>query len=182
MRLDAAQRGRNPDRQDRDDRVRRARPPPGHAQSARSHANAGRLLQRLGGGRRRPDGAAHARHADRRLGDPPGLLLRRVRLQADMGIDQRRGREAVLGNARHHRLVRARHRRHRAAGEDLRDIERRGTGAHGPQARVLRDALLGSRDRRRTDRIPQHTRQAACCGRVGDRARVRRRILERSTT
>ena len=47
-------------------------------------AHAGRLVVRLGrGGRRRPC-AARLRHADRRLGDPAGGLLRRDRLQAEL--------------------------------------------------------------------------------------------------
>ena len=43
----------------------------------------GRLVERLGGGGRRRHGAGRDRLADQRLGDPPGGVLRRCRLQAD---------------------------------------------------------------------------------------------------
>ena len=50
-------------------------------------AHAGRLVERLGGRGRRRHGAARARQPDQRLGDPPGRLLRRLRLQADARPD-----------------------------------------------------------------------------------------------
>ena len=53
------------------------------AQPASSGAHAGRLVERLGGGGGRWDGAARHRLADQRLGRPAGRLLRRLRLQAD---------------------------------------------------------------------------------------------------
>ncbi len=46
--------------------------------------HAGRLLVGLRRGRRGRPCAARLRHADRRLGDPAGSLLRRDRLQADL--------------------------------------------------------------------------------------------------
>ena len=69
--------------QDGDDRIRQ---PPSRAdhQPAQSRAYAGRLVVGLGRRRRRRPCAARVRHADRRLGDPAGGLLRRDRLQADL--------------------------------------------------------------------------------------------------
>ena len=59
-----------------------------------------RLLQRLGrrGGRR--DGAARGGQPDQRLGDPPGLVLRRVRLQAHPRPDPAHRRARDLRHAR----------------------------------------------------------------------------------
>ena len=51
-------------------------------QSARSRTHAGRLVFGLGGGGRGRHGAARDRLADQRLGDPAGVLLRRLWLQA----------------------------------------------------------------------------------------------------
>ena len=53
---------------------------------AQPHAFAGRLVERLGCRGRRFHGAAGDRHANRRLGDPPGRLLRRRRVQASYGL------------------------------------------------------------------------------------------------
>ena len=79
----AAARGRRGDhRQDGDHRVRLF-PPRRDPQSARSRAHARRLVVRLGSGGRRRHGAAGDRLADQRLGDPPGVVLRRLRRQAD---------------------------------------------------------------------------------------------------
>ena len=69
--------------QDRDLRIRR-HGAAGNHQSAQSRAYAGRLVERLGGSGRRRHGAGGARHPDRRLGAPPELLLRDLRLQADL--------------------------------------------------------------------------------------------------
>ena len=79
---------RGGDGQDRHHRVRLlpARP---HAQPAQPGAHAGRLVQRLGRGRGRLHGAAGPGHADRRLDHPAGRLLRRGRLQAQLGPRRR---------------------------------------------------------------------------------------------
>ena len=63
----AAPRRRGDARQDRDLRIRR-HGAAGNHQSAQSRAYAGRLVERFGGGGRRPHGAGGARHPDRRLG------------------------------------------------------------------------------------------------------------------
>ena len=87
-----------PARQDGDHRVRLL-----HAgqdpQPARPRAHAGRLLERLGGGRGRGDGAFGDRQPDQRLGDPPGLVLRRGRLQAELRPDPAHRRADHLGHA-----------------------------------------------------------------------------------
>ena len=72
----AARAGRRAARQDGHDRVRRL-PAAADGQPARSRADAGRLLQRLGRRGRGRDGPARLRHADRRVGDPPRVVLRR---------------------------------------------------------------------------------------------------------
>ena len=111
--------------------------PPADHQSAQSGAYAGRLVERLGRGGGRPHGAGRARHPDRRLGAAAGLLLRRLRLQADLQHVQQSRREAGGGKHRHHRLARALARRHRAA-------HRR--AAHAGAAAAAHDEL-GAADR-----------------------------------
>ena len=75
----------------------------------------GGLQQRLGGGRRGRDGAGRARHADARLGDPAGGVLRRGRLPPDLRPGAG-GRDApALAVVGHGRLV---HRRRRLRGPD----------------------------------------------------------------
>ena len=54
------------------------------AQSVRSVAHAGRLVERLGRRGRRLHGAARDRHADHRLDDAARVVLRRVRLPPDV--------------------------------------------------------------------------------------------------
>ena len=82
LRRGAARGGRRHPRQDRDHRAGDA-----HAlrdaQPAQPRAHARRLLLRLGGRGRRRHGAGGARHADRRLGHPPGSVLRHLWFQAD---------------------------------------------------------------------------------------------------
>ena len=67
----------------------------------------GRLLERLGRGRRRRHGAGRDRLADQRLGDPPGRLLRRGRLQADARPHPAHRRADAVARARSCRRVRA---------------------------------------------------------------------------
>ena len=79
---DAARRGRRHHGQDRDDGVRHE-PSRQDAQPAQPGPHAGRLLQRFGGGGRRGHGAARPRQPDDGIDHPPGVVLRRLRLQAD---------------------------------------------------------------------------------------------------
>ena len=98
LRRAGARRRRDRARQDRHDRIRLL-----HAgqdrQPAQPGAHARRLVERLGrrGGRRH--GAARLRHADRRLGDPPGRVLRRRRLQAELRHDPARRRQDAVPTA-----------------------------------------------------------------------------------
>ena len=111
--------GRRADRgQDRHGRVRHVRAGPDR-QSARPRAHARRLKQRLGCGRRRRPGAARARHADDRVGDQAGRVLRRARLPADSRAHTRpmassRSRRAWMSSAASRRKWRAGTRRRRA--------------------------------------------------------------------
>ena len=102
----AARRRRRDHGQDRDHRIRLL-PSRQDPQSARSGAHAGRLVERLGGGGRRLHGAGRDRLADQRLGDPPGGVLRRGRLQADARPDPAHRRAAAVARARPCRRVRA---------------------------------------------------------------------------
>jgi hypothetical protein len=60
---------------------------PGKTRNPHDPAHAGRVVVGLGGGGGRGHGAAGARHADQRLGDPAGRVLRRGRLQAQLRAD-----------------------------------------------------------------------------------------------
>ena len=75
QRARAARRRRGDPRQDGDDRVRRVRAAR-HAQSVEHRAHAGRLVERLGGRRRRRHRQRGARHPGDRLDHPAGELLR----------------------------------------------------------------------------------------------------------
>ncbi len=69
---------------------------PGRTANPRhSGAYARRLVERLGGGRRRRHGAARARHPDGGVGDPPGGLLRLRRLQAELWPHKSRRHQAA---------------------------------------------------------------------------------------
>ncbi len=86
-----AARGRRGDHgQDGDDGVRDAGARQ-DAQSAQPGAHAGRLVERLGGGGGGRHGAARARQPDRRVDDPAGVVLRRLRPQADARADPASG-------------------------------------------------------------------------------------------
>ena len=50
-------------------------------------------------------GPARDRHPDGRLGDPPGRVLRRHRLQAELRPDRARRRQGAFGQPRHRRRV-----------------------------------------------------------------------------
>ena len=102
----AARRGRGDPGQDRDHRACRLSPGQ-DAQPARPRTHARRLLVGLGGGGGSGHGAARGRLADQRLGDPPGELLRRVRLQALARPDLALWRARPVTAARPHRRVRA---------------------------------------------------------------------------
>ena len=104
---DAPQAGglRDP-RQDGHHRIRQ-QPSVADAQSAQRCAYARWLIQRLGRRGRRLHGAARARHADRRLGDPARRVLRRLCDQAELRRDQSRGHQVPRRVARHHRHLRA---------------------------------------------------------------------------
>ncbi len=101
-------------RQDRHLRIRR-HDAERHHQSAQPRAHARRLVERIGRGGRRLHGAGGIRHADRRLGAAARLLLRRVRLQADLRRVQPPRRLSGGREPRHDRADRALDRRHRAS-------------------------------------------------------------------
>ena len=70
-------------------------------------AHARRLVQRVGCGSRRRNGAARRRHADRRVGDPSRLLLRRGRVQAHVRSGPAPRRPSAGDAARYGRRLRA---------------------------------------------------------------------------
>ncbi len=118
VRCRPAQRRRRHHRQDGNDRAGVAHPGE-DAQSAQSRAHPGRLLGRLGRRRRRPHGAGGARQPDGRLDHPPGVVLRRLRLQADARPRAAFRRSDAVPHARYRRRLRplgggsgARHRLH----------------------------------------------------------------------
>ena len=80
---------------------------PGRPAIRTTRAHARRLVVGLGGCGRGPHGAARARHADQRVGDPAGRVLRRVRRQAEPRVDVARRRPAAVAQARPCRGVRA---------------------------------------------------------------------------
>ena len=149
----AARAGRGDPRQDGDDRVRHLRAA-ADRQPARPRAHAGRLLERLGRRGRGRDGPARLRHADRRLGDPPRVVLRRRRLQAPPRLALDRRHQAPQRAPRHARDVRPHGRRRRAAGRlraaraasrGSRSAARRGGDAGRRALRGGRGGRLGAR-------------------------------------
>jgi Asp-tRNA(Asn)/Glu-tRNA(Gln) amidotransferase A subunit family amidase len=87
----ATARGRRGDpRQDRDHRVRHL-PRQQDTQPARRHALARWLVGGFRGGGGGRHGAAGDRHADQCVDHPAGVVLRRLRLQADHGLISRHG-------------------------------------------------------------------------------------------
>ena len=127
----AAARGRRRDHgQDRDGRIRLL-PSRQDAQSARPGAHAGRLVERLGGGRRSRDGAGRDRLADQRLDHPPGRLLRRGRIQADAWPHPAHRRADAVARARPCRRVRPHGRGRGLAGRSHGGTRRRGR-RHAP--------------------------------------------------
>ena len=86
--------------QDDVDRVRRKQSD-GDAKSARPEPDARRLVERFRGGRRSVDDAGGDRHANRRIGYPAGLLLRRRRLQADFRLFPARRTKTIGKLVRH---------------------------------------------------------------------------------
>ena len=156
-----AQGRRRPAGQDRHHRIRQPASRQ-DAQPARPRAHARRLVERLGRGGRRLHGADRARHPDHRLDHPAGLVLRRVRLSADLRRASPAWRDGGLRLARHARHPGALDRGHRAlarrAARRSRPqpiAERLGAAAHRvlPHPRVgaagADDAAAG-RGRRRT--------------------------------
>ena len=112
-------RGRLRVRQGGDDGIRVSRPVEDE-ESVEPASHAGRLVfgSRRGGrcgARRRRD-----RHANQRLGDPAGGLLRRRRVQADEGCDPVHRRAPVQRDARPARHIHAIRRRCRASGRRAR--------------------------------------------------------------
>ncbi len=146
-RADAARR-RNRSRQDGDHRDGLAGAV-ANAQSAQCRAYAGRLLVGLRRRRRRRNGADRLWHANRRLGDPSGRLLRRRRLQAVLSAHSAGRRERRRLASRHRRPVRRRRRRRRlCGGRDLgarpaRRPKRVRGAAH--RARALASVAAGER-------------------------------------
>ena len=104
---DAEAGGRDHRRQDHDHGVRLRRSDR-DAQSAQSRPYAGRIVVGLGGGGRGRHDSAGAGHADRRLGDPAGLVLRRGRDQAVVPAAADGRREVLFVDAGHRRAVRGR--------------------------------------------------------------------------
>ncbi len=84
------------------------------AQPARSDAHAGRLVERLRRGGRGLHGAAGLRHPDRGLDPSARRLLRRRRLQAELGTGRHCRHQAAFPQSRHHRRPRPVGRRRRA--------------------------------------------------------------------
>ena len=110
----AAARGRRGDpRQDRDHRVRHLSAQQ-DTQPARRHALARWLVGGVGGGGGGRHGAAGDRHAVQRVDHPAGVVLRRLRLQADARTDLAPRRAQAVALARLRGPVRALARRHRA--------------------------------------------------------------------
>ena len=102
--------GRDHRRQDHDHGIRLHRSD-ADAQSAQPRPYARRIVIGLGGsggGRHDPAGAGDA---DRRLGDPAGLVLRRRRDQAVLPLAADRRRQMLFVDARYRRPVRGRRRR-----------------------------------------------------------------------
>ena len=85
-----------------------ANDPTRDAQSAQSRAYAGRIVVGLGGGGRGRHDSAGAGDADRRLGDPAGLVLRRRRDQAVVPAAADGRREMFFVDAGYGRAVRGR--------------------------------------------------------------------------
>ena len=121
-------------RQDGDHAVR-VHGPGQDAQSVGPGAHAGRLVVGLGGGGGGGPRARGDRHADQRLGDAAGRVLRRRRVQADGGRDPVRGRHRVQPDVRHGRHVHAHGRRCGAARERARRSRRASRAAIAPLAR-----------------------------------------------
>ena len=120
-------------------------------QSARSGAHAGRLVERLGRGGRRPMVPGAHRLADQRLGDPSGGLLRRGRLQADPRAYSAHRRADAVAHARPCRRVRA---------------HRRGCGVAGRGAGRLRRRRIPIRGRSPARRSPPWRRASRRCRRA----------------
>ena len=144
--------------------------PDAEPRGARPHA--GRLLGRLGGGgRRRPD-AARGRHPDRRLGDPPGGLLRCCRLQADLRRDPAQRHPRAEPEPRHRRRLRrlgARRgadRRGALRPRSARPGDRAGAGAAAPRDGARRAAAAAGLRLREAARLGR--------GRCRDPRRARR--------
>ena len=96
----AARCGSRAPRQDGDDRVRR--PHTGQdAPSGRSRLHAGWLFERIGCGRSHWHGPAGPRHTDSGLHHPPGQLLRRGGLQAQLCVVQLLGDSPRRRGSRH---------------------------------------------------------------------------------
>ena len=107
---DAEAGGRDHHRQDHDDGVCGERSDR-DAQSAQSRPYAGRIVVGLGGGGCGRHDSAGAGDADRRLGDPAGLVLRRRRDQTVVPAAADGRREMFLVDAGYRRAVRGRRRR-----------------------------------------------------------------------
>ena len=94
--------GRGHSRQDGDDRIRQS-PPARDGASAQSRPHPWRFVERLGRRGRRFPGAGRLWHADRGLDDPPGRLLRRHRLQAELWRVQPGRHQDAVPQSRHAR-------------------------------------------------------------------------------
>ncbi len=81
------------------------RHPGADGEPAQSCAHARRIVERVGGGRRRFHGACRVRHADGRVDHPSGIVLRRDRLQALVRHDQSHRGETIGRELRHRRAL-----------------------------------------------------------------------------
>ena len=122
----------------------------------------GRLVERLGGGGRGRHGAGRDRLADQRLGDPPGGVLRRGRLQADARPHPAHRRADAVAHARPCRRVRAHGRGRGAAGRGAGRL-RRGGSRHAADG-----AAAASRRWRRASRRCRRA-SPSCARRPGSR-------------
>ena len=152
--------------------------------STRSVANAWGFVERFGRGGRRLHGTARASHANRRLDDSPGRLLRSRRVQADIRYGQHRRRQALCRHARHVGLVRAVGGGCGAACARFRSQRTPDSGAAAckvPSNWHVPYALLGRRSPRNAGRVPGDGPAVVRCRRRGEGNRAWDGVFESET-